>query len=149
MTTREFGEVEFITREDSPEGYILRENESGVMLEHYYNAADEDDPDDIPDKRCQLLEEFPDTYLRCEEDLRRCLAVARKYAEDPKAPIFVEIWDAVETMDSCEFATNNGLINNDFDIESLENFEVDDEEDIDWDEILRQEIEYLAKRIQE
>jgi len=123
MKTKEFGEVVFITRDESPEGLLLREDRSGVMLEKYYREQGT--------LKSYVLTDFPDYRLRSQPELGRCLAFARAYAESSEEPIYVEIWEARSTPESLDFQKENNLL------------------DADYDECLKIEVEHIAKILQQ
>lgn len=123
MKTKEFGEVVFIAREESPEGLLLRECSTGVVLETYYYDGGK--------LNSYVLEDFPQSRLRREGDLRKCLAVARQHEKDMNVQIYVEMWESRSTADSAKFWEQNDLLG------------------VDYDECLKKEIEHISKRLQE
>ena len=123
MKTKEFGEVIFITQEDSPEGLMLREDRSGVMLEKYYRD------DEV--LRSYIIKDFPNYRLRSRLELEKCLAVAREYAETSEEAIYVEIWEAKATPESYMFFKENDLM------------------DADYNECFEKDIERIAKILQQ
>lgn len=122
MKTKEFGEVEFISRAELPNGLLLRECSTGVLLETYFC--------DEGELNSYVLEEFPYSHLRKEVDLRKCLAVARQHEKDMNVPICVEIWESKSTVDSAQFWEQNDLL------------------EADYDESLKKEIEHISMRLQ-
>ena len=123
MKTKEFGEVVFITQEDSPEGLLLREDRSGVMLEKYYW--------DNQTFRSCIIKDFPNYWLRSIPELERCLAVAREYAETPEEAIYVEIWEAKSTPETFRFLKEKKLL------------------DEEYEECLKKDVERIAQILQQ
>lgn len=84
MEMEKFGEVENVNlRYMYPIGYVLRQQEDGVVLEEYL---------DHKGLRVDTVHQFgEDLRLDREEDLKKCLKVAREYEPDLENPIFVDV----------------------------------------------------------
>lgn len=83
----DFGKVEFISRTEFPEGYLLRETKNGVVLEKYW---------DKEHTREDVIAEFEGACINKDADFRNCLEQAREYVEDYKIPINIDVnpWNA-------------------------------------------------------
>lgn len=83
----DFGKVEFISRTEFPEGYLLRETKNGVVLEKYW---------DKEHTRVDVIAEFEGACINKDADFRNCLEQAREYVEDYKIPINIDVnpWNA-------------------------------------------------------
>ena len=84
---KEFGKVRFISRTELTEGYLLRETKKGVVFEKYY------DPEH---SRVDVIAEFEGARINNDADFRKCLYEARKYEDDYKVTINIDVnpWNA-------------------------------------------------------
>ena len=81
---KEFGKVAFCSRKELAEGYLLRENKTGIIFERLMkNGTD-------------VVAEFEGTHIDVEFVFERCLIEARKYVGSAKIPIYVDLnpWNA-------------------------------------------------------
>ena len=83
----DFGKVKFISRTEFSEGYLLRETSTGVVLENYC------DPEHA---NVDVIAEFKGACINKDADFRMCLDEARKYVDDYKIPINIDVnpWNA-------------------------------------------------------
>lgn len=83
----EFGKVDFISRAEMTEGYLLRETKNGVVLENY---------GDCEHTRVDVIAEFKGACINDDADFRKCLTEAREYVGDAKIMIWVDVnpWNA-------------------------------------------------------
>ena len=75
----EFGKVEFKSRNEISEGYVLWEEEDGLVLEKHTAGA------------AEVVAKFTGATFNRDRDMRRCLADARGHVKDMKVPIYVDL----------------------------------------------------------
>ena len=81
---KEFGKVAFCSRKELAQGYLLRESETGLILEN------------LTEKGCDVVAEFEGARIDVETLFERYLIEARKYVGSAKIPIYVDLnpWNA-------------------------------------------------------
>ena len=126
ITTKEFGKVGFISSEESPVGFMLREHSNGVLLEEYFKQGN-------GTLNSVTLIDFENACLRCEADLRKCLEIARTHQPDLAETIFVEIYEALPTNESRAFFKRDP-------------FEIEDYNEEYW-KSFEKEINYIANQL--
>ena len=81
----EFGKVEFKSQHEVKEGFLLRENRTGLVLEKLTKDGGTD-----------VVAEYEGARISIEVFFEMCLKDARKYVGNKNTPIYVDVnpWDA-------------------------------------------------------
>lgn len=86
MVKKGFGKIVFIARDNLTEGFLLRKTSTAVVLENYL------DPEHI---NIDVVAEFEGVNFEAGADFDELFTEARKYVEDLKVPIHVDLNRAV------------------------------------------------------
>lgn len=81
MNKKGFGKVEFIAQKDVKDGYLLRENTDGMVLEFY----------DSKKNSVDVVGEFPKASIDNQSSFRTCLHQSREYIGCFNEPLQVDL----------------------------------------------------------